>query len=363
MEFNVHYQVLATALGLGVIVGAVASKTNFCTLGAVSDWVNMGDSGRLRAWILAMSVAILGVALLDASGRVVLGTDTFPPYRTTNFAWLRHVLGGLMFGVGMTLASGCGNKTLIRIGGGNLKSLVVLVVAAACTYAMLWTDFYNRMFQGWISATTVDLAVRGVRSQALGDVIGQPNALVGTLLGLALLAGVFAARDFRSNFDNILGGVVVGGAVAVGWWVSGGSVGMAWKEFADFAVERPLRVETQSLTFISPMGDLARYLTNPADLSLINFGIMAMVGVVLGAFSNAWMTRTVRLEWFTRRGDFLGHVGGGALMGVGGVLAMGCTVGQGITGVSTLALGSFLSLFSTIAGAAVTMKILYWRMT
>jgi len=363
MEFSVHYQVLAIALLLGGVVGATASKTNFCTMGAVSDWVNMGDTGRLRAWMLAMAVAMLGVTVLEASGRLALGMETFPPYRTTNFAWLRHLLGGLMFGVGMTLASGCGNKTLVRIGGGNLKSLAVLVIAAGCTYAMLWTDFYNTMFNSWISATTVDLGSRGLRSQALGDLIGGGNTLVGGLLGVGMLGFVFSSKEFRGNADHVLGGLVIGFAVVVGWWVTGGALGQAWKEFADFAVVRPLRVETQSLTFISPMGDLARAAMSPANVSLINFGIMAMVGVMLGAFVYAAFTRGFRLEWFASVNDAANHAAGAVLMGVGGVLAMGCTVGQGITGISTLALGAFISLFSIIAGAAATMKYLYWRMS
>ena len=121
MEFTIHNQVLTAVFVLAVILGAVANKTNFCTMGAVSDWVNMGDTGRLRAWLLAMAVAILGVAVLVGTGGAAIGTETFPPYRTPYFAWLRYLLGGLMFGVGMTLASGCGNKTLVRIGGGSLK--------------------------------------------------------------------------------------------------------------------------------------------------------------------------------------------------------------------------------------------------
>ena len=117
MEFTIHLQILGIVFITAVVMGAVANKTNFCTMGAVSDWVNMGDTGRLRGWFLAIAVATLGVALLEATGKAIVDTSTFPPYRTPNLAWLRYVLGGFMFGVGMTLASGCGNKTLVRIGG------------------------------------------------------------------------------------------------------------------------------------------------------------------------------------------------------------------------------------------------------
>ena len=129
MEINVHHQVLAAIFVIAAVLGAIVNKTNFCTMGAVSDWVNMGDHGRMRAWLLAMAVAMGGVVLLEITGVIRLGGDTFPPYRTPSFGWLRYLVGGALFGIGMTLASGCGNKTLVRVGAGNLKSLVVLAVA------------------------------------------------------------------------------------------------------------------------------------------------------------------------------------------------------------------------------------------
>ncbi|HTY98450.1 MAG TPA: YeeE/YedE thiosulfate transporter family protein, partial [Rhodocyclaceae bacterium] len=128
MELNIHQQVLGTVFAVAAVMGAVVNRTNFCTMGAVSDWVNMGDSGRLRSWLLAIAVATGGLLLLEILGKAQLGEGTFPPYRTANFAWLRYLVGGALFGVGMTLGSGCGNKTLVRIGGGNLKSLVVLAI-------------------------------------------------------------------------------------------------------------------------------------------------------------------------------------------------------------------------------------------
>ena len=222
MELNIHVQVLGIALIAGAVMGAVANKTNFCTMGAVSDWVNMGDTGRLRAWLLAIAVATLGVVALEASGKISLGSGTFPPYRTANLAWLRYVLGGLMFGVGMTLASGCGNKTLVRIGGGNLKSLVVLAIASGFAYAMLWTNFYESVFGRLISATTINLAAAGRNSQSLGELSGLGNAVFGSILALALAGFAFSSRDFRSNFDHVLGGVVIGLGVIVGWYVTGG---------------------------------------------------------------------------------------------------------------------------------------------
>lgn len=363
MESNVHLLILGLIFAIGLVMGAVTSKTNFCTMGAVSDWVNMGSTGRLRAWLLAIGVAMAGVAALDFSG-IRLGGDTFPPYRTPGFAWLRYILGGLMFGIGMTLASGCGNKTVVRLGQGNFKSLIVLVVAALGAYLMLWTNFYAAAFDSWISATTIDLGKRGLAGQALGDLFGAPgaNAAIGMAAGLGLIAFAFSSRDFRTHLDNVLGGLVVGLSVLAGWAITAGPLGEAWKEQALMAATPPSRVATQSYTFISPMGDLVRYLESPRHVEFVNFGIAAFLGVMLGSLAWALATRSLRIEWFRTRSDATSHVVGGALIGIGGVLAMGCTIGQGVTGVSTLALGSFLALASIVAGAAGTMKYQYWRL-
>lgn len=364
MESNVHLLILGSIFAIGLVMGATTSKTNFCTMGAVSDWVNMGSTGRLRAWLLAIGVAMAGVAALDFSG-IRLGSETFPPYRTAGFAWLRYILGGLMFGIGMTLASGCGNKTVVRLGQGNLKSLVVLLVAAFGAYLMLWTNFYATAFDSWISATTIDLRKHGLSGQALGDLFGVPgaNAAIGMAAGLGLIAFAFSSRDFRAHLDNVVGGLVVGLSVVAGWAITAGPLGEAWKEQAMMAATPPSRVATQSYTFISPMGDLVRYLESPRHFEYVNFGVAALLGVLLGSLAWGLVTRSVRVEWFRTGSDAASHVAGGALIGIGGVLAMGCTIGQGVTGVSTLALGSFLALASIVAGAAATMKYQYWRLT
>ena len=121
-------------------------------------------------------------------------------------------------------------------------------------------------------------------------------------------------------------------------------------------------MQVQSYTFVSPMGDTVRYLLDPTKLSLINFGVAALAGVIAGSFLYAVATKNFRIEWFASLGDFVNHAIGGALMGVGGVLSMGCTVGQAITGMSTLAIGSMLTFVAIVAGAVVTMKVQYWRM-
>ncbi|MCC6533706.1 MAG: YeeE/YedE family protein [Burkholderiales bacterium] len=371
MDFTIHQQVLLWVFVIALVVGAVGQKTRFCTMGAVSDWVNMGHTGRMRAWVFAMAIALAGVIVLEAAGLARLSTDTFPPYRSASFSWLRYLAGGLTFGIGMTLASGCGNRTLVRIGGGNVKSLTVLAVAALCAYLMLWTPVYEKAFLPWVQATSIDLARHGMASQEVGAILAgmfgfeaSPAAKLGVagVAAVAMLAWVFKSRDFTGDFDHILGGAVVGLAVVAGWYLTAGPMGQAWKEYAEMATEIPSRVQAQSFTFISPMGDSVRYLMDPARLSLVNFGVVALAGVILGALLHALAAKDFRVERFFSWGDFGNHVLGGALMGTGGVLAMGCTIGQGVTGISTFALGSILTFFAIVIGAVLTMKYQYWRM-
>lgn len=371
MESGIHLQILLSVFAIAVLVGATANKTNFCTMGSVSDWVNMDDTGRLRAWLLAATVAMGGVLLLETWGLINL-SSTFPPYRTANFAWVRYLLGGLVFGIGMTLASGCGNKVLVRIGGGNLKSIVVLAIAATLAYLMLWTNFYLSVFDGWMAPMTLDLtAAIGAKNQTIPGIIGglagvensaTLHLVLGSLIVVGLLAFIFSSAEFRSHRDNILAGLIIGLAVVAGWYLTGSALGAEWKDWAAMADAPPSRVETQSLTFISPMGDSIRYLMDPTNFSLVNFGISALVGVIVGSFLYALVSRSFRIEWFTNMSDFFQHAIGAVLMGIGGVLSMGCTIGQGVTGVSTLALGSMLTFAAIVAGSAGTMKIQYWFM-
>ena len=371
MEFNVHHQVLGAVFVIAVIMGAVVNKTHFCTMGAVSDWVNIGDTGRMRAWVFAMAVALIGVIALETTGVINLSNETFPPYRSANFAWPRYLLGGLMFGIGMVLASGCGNKTLVRVGSGNLKSLTVLLVAMIASYLMLWSPLFEKAFLPWLQPATVNLAQHGIPTQQAGDVIarlfGQApskaiNLAVALLFAAGMLTFVFKSKDFRGSFDNLLSGAVVGLAVVAGWYLTGGPLGQSWKEYAEMATDIPSRVQVQSYTFVSPLGDTLRYLLDPLKLSLVNFGVVALAGVITGSFIYAVATKNFRVEWFASAADFVNHAIGGVLMGIGGVLSMGCTVGQAITGMSTLAIGSMLTFVAIVIGAAATMKLQYWRM-
>lgn len=376
MALSSTQQILLWGLGIAMVMGAVVNKTNFCTMGAVSDLVNMGDTGRIRSWFFAIAVAIGGVLLLQWTGgakmsMVASNSTSFPPYLTASLAWPRYLVGGFLFGVGMTFGSGCGNKTMVRIGGGNLKSLLVFAMMGFGAYLMMYTNFGYQVFLRWMQPAFIDLSTYGSNTQGIGDILsglfgmssaGQASSVVGIVLCVALIAWAFKSKDFRSSFDNILGGLVVGLAVVVAWWVTAGPLGQQWQNDAAFMDVPPAAVGAQSFTFVSPSGQFSYYLTSGFAKNLVTFGMMAAGGVVLGSLLFALATRRFRFEWFSSWSDFARHLVGGFLMGVGGVLGMGCTIGQGVTGVSTLALGSYMTLGSIIFGSALTMKVEYYRM-
>ncbi|KVW94606.1 YeeE/YedE family protein [Thiobacillus denitrificans] len=369
---------------IALIMGAVVNKTNFCTMGAVSDWVNMGDTGRLRAWVLAIAVGVLGVMALEAAGLVNV-TNTFPPYRQTSLPWLEYVLGGVLFGIGMTLASGCGNKMLIRIGGGNLKSIMVVLVIGLIAYYMInpfpGSDktLYSVLFYSWTNPTAVALSTnQDLGAMLFSDNVATGRMVMGGVIGVLLLAWVFKSADFRTSFDNILGGLVVGLVVLAAWYVTsnitvnaGGDVlslqsyVQDWDFYSPAGAVRPADaapLAAQSFTFINPMGQSLGYAASGFDRTLLTFGIMALAGVIAGSLLWSLVSRSFRIEWFASGRDFVNHLIGAILMGFGGVLAMGCTIGQGVTGFSTLALGSILTFIAIVVGSAVTMKVQYFLM-
>ncbi len=369
-------QILLSAFGITLIMGAIANKTNFCTMGAVSDAVNMGDTGRMRAWFMAAAVAILGVMGLQLAGIsdmsvTASGETAIPPYRTATFAWPRYILGGLLFGIGMTIGSGCGNKNLLRVGGGNIKSIFVLLAMGFTAYLMLFTNFGYNVFLKWMTPLFVDFSSFGVADQSVSTLIGSalgidnPKLLeyiVATVIGLGVILWAFKSKDFRNNFDNILAAIVVGLAVVAAWYVTTGPMGQQWLEEVEFMDERPLAVGAQALTFVQPTGQFYHWAKGGFNSNLVSFAMMAGLGALVGSFLYSILFRKFRIEWFAGWRDFINHIAGGLLMGIGGVLGMGCTVGQGISGVSTLALGSFLTMASIIFGSALTMKMQYYKL-
>ncbi|MEX2165328.1 MAG: YeeE/YedE family protein [Sulfuricaulis sp.] len=350
MELDNTHTVALWGFLVAVVFGAIAKKTNFCAMGAVSDWVIMGDKNRLRAWFLAIGVSVIGTQTLHLLGYINLGLSI---YLTTSFGWLGHLLGGLLFGIGMTLASGCGQRSLVRIGGGNLKSLVVMLVMGVTAYMTLRGLFAPVRINA-IEVTNLDLAAKNMPDQSLvslfhialgsGDLKAIRLSVTG-IIGFGLILFAFLNTEFRKSHDNILSGISVGLIITAGWFITG-KIG-----FDEF---EPVRLE--SYTFVAPVGENVNYLMTFTG-STINFGVAAVFGVVTGSFLYAVLAGKFAIETFASRTDMMAHLLGGVLMGFGGVLALGCTIGQGVSGMSTLALGAVMTLVAIIFGAALTMKV------
>lgn len=349
-ELSPHIVASIAGLVIGIALGAVVQRTNFCAMGAVSDLVVFRNWNRLRAWFLAMAVAILGTQTLAWAEMIDLGESIYLGSRLT---WAAAILGGLLFGIGMVFAGGCGNRNLVRCGAGDLRSLVVVLVmglsAGMTLYglvAYLRVEFNN--------ATAIELADHGLASQGLPDVVAAAlgvnvesvKIVLALGVAIAIVAFCFSSAAFRRSPRNILGGLLVGALVVAGWWATGV---LAYDDFEP--------VSLGSLTFIAPVGDGVLYLMTFTGSS-ISFGISVVGGVIVGAFLAAKVTGSFHLQGFANKSDLERNLVGALLMGFGGVMALGCTIGQGVTGLSTLALGSFLALAAIIAGGMAGMRIL-----
>lgn len=348
-DLPLPYLVNLAGLLLGMVFGATVQRSGFCTMGAISDWIAMGDTARLRSWGLAIAVAMLGSQVLHLLGLIDLRASI---YTGSSLGWLGAAIGGLLFGFGMVQAGGCGNRTLARLGAGNLKSLLVVLMIGLSGYITLRGLFAP--VRVWLDRwSAIDLKARGFNSQALPDLLaglGPDPLLLRWLLGLGLpallLFWVFRDARFRSKPVLIVAGVIVGLVIVAGWAATG-ILG------ADDFDPAPLA----SMTFVAPIGAALQYLMTFTGMKL-DFGISSVGGVILGAFLMAKHDGRFRLEGFTSVSDMLSHLLGGALMGIGGVLALGCTVGQGLTGLSTLALGSFVAVGGIVIGGILGVRYL-----
>jgi len=355
--------VLWAAFALAVVFGAIAQRTHFCTMGAVADIVNIGDWSRMRMWVLAIGVAMLGFNTMVALGWVDAGKSL---YAGPRLIWLSNALGGLLFGFGMVLASGCGSKTLVRIGGGSLKSVVVFVVLGVAAFATL------KGITGVARVATVDRVALDVASgqdlpslaaRAFGVAKPQAALMLGALIGGALVLWSVMRAEGRSR-DVLLGGVGIGAVIAAMWWVSG-RLGYVTEDpntlQEAFIGTNSQRME--SLSFVAPIAYSIDWLIFFSDKSkVLTIGIVSTAGVIAGSALVALATRTFRWEGFANAEDTGNHLVGAVLMGVGGVTALGCTVGQGLSGVSTLALGSFIALAGIISGAVLAVRYQVWRL-
>ncbi len=363
---NLPLIVTGGAFALAFVFGAVANRVNFCTMGAVSDIMNFCDWRRMRMWMLAVAVAIAGATALQNAGLIDLSKSL---YTGSKVSWLSALVGGWLFGFGMTLGSGCGSKTLIRMGGGNLKSLVVLLFLAVSAYMTL-----KGLFAVWrangLDPVRFDVAALGAKTSDLATVVAAlglgaaAKSWVGFAVAAALAAWVFANREFRTTGEMIFGGVVIGAVVVGGWYVTA---------HLGYVAEDPQTLEekfvattsgrAESFSFTGPVAATLELLLFWTDQSrALTFGIAGVLGMAVGSLAMALLTRSFRWEGFASVEDLAHHIVGGTLMGFGGVTALGCTIGQGLSGISTLSLGSFIALASIIVGSMAAMKYQMWRL-
>ena len=341
MESSTNIVILA-ALVIGLVYGAVGLVSGFCMMSSLRGWWAEGDGRLVRTYALAMGTAIAASQLLAASGLVDLGKSI---YLQPAFSAPMMFLGGLLFGYGMVLSNGCGSRALVLLGRGNLRSFVVVIVLgifAEITLKGLIAPTRIALVQA--SQTTAKLTSLPalLSTMGLGEVFARMAAA--SILGAALIIFAFAHAPFRKSPSQIAAGLVVGILVAGGWYTTG------YLGADDF---NPAPVT--SLTFIAPIADALQYVMLSTG-STLNFGIVTVFGVFAGSLATALLTGRFHLEGYTSPRHMLRSAGGAALMGIGGVMAFGCSVGQGLTGLSTLALASFVAVAGILLGTAAGLR-------
>lgn len=339
-------------LALGLLLGAVGQATRFCVRGAIADWVAFRGPGRLVAWLVAVAVGAVSVQALVSAGLLDAGRTI---YWSERFPWLSYLVGGLLFGYGMILAGGCPQRCLVKAGQGNLKAAATLVVVAIVSLMTLRGAFAPVRAE---VLDAMDATLAG--PQDLGGLLGRAISVSPTVLRWTL-ASVLAAAVFvlawrvRSRIDtgHWVGGIIVGLIVAAAFYLTG-SIG--------FLPEHPETLEaawlgTQSkrpeaLSFSAPMGHALDLLTMWSDRATVaTFGVTLSLGVLVGSFVTAKLRKDFRLESFRSPGELRDHAVGGVLMGFGGITALGCSVGNGVTGLAMLSTGALIAVAGISVGA------------
>jgi uncharacterized membrane protein YedE/YeeE len=334
--------VVLLGLAIGLIYGAVGLLSGFCLMSSLRGWWAKGDSRLVRTYALAMGVGIAASQVLAASGFVDLGKSI---YLQSTFSAPLMFCGGLLFGYGMVMSNGCGSRALVLLGKGNLRSFVVVIVlgiVAEMTLKGLIAPPRIVLLQASQATATVTSLPAWLSSIGLHGVAAR--LLAGAVISAVLIIFAFAHQPFRRAPGQIATGFIVGLLVAAGWLVTG-YVGA--DEFNP--------VPVTSLTFIAPIADSLQYAMLSTGLSL-NFGIATVAGVFAGSLATALLTGRFQFEGFSSPRHMLRSAGGAALMGAGGAMALGCSVGQGLTGLSTLALASFVAIAGIFVGTAAGLR-------
>ncbi|MDX1540590.1 MAG: YeeE/YedE family protein [Geminicoccaceae bacterium] len=326
-------------LAIGLAFGFVVWRSDWCVMGAVSDIVLIGDWRRMRSWLLAIATAILGTQALVLAGVLAAAGSGGP---ASQASWIGGIVGGLAFGYGMTRTGGCISKNLVRLGGGSLRALVVLMVVAVTALATLtwppllleWIDAADRPA---VEASQADLP-------ALLGIGASGQALLAVLIAGGLAWFCLKDRRFRASRPLLLAGLTLGLLVPLSWLAAASQAGPDGL------------LALAALNFVGASMSTLGFLT--AASPVLSFGVALFGGTILGALAGAGADGRLRLEGFAGAQDLRSNLGGATLMGVGGAIAGGCTVGQGLTGVSTLGLASVVAALAIVLGALAGVRTL-----
>jgi hypothetical protein len=335
---------IAVVLGfaIGTVFGVVGLLSGFCLMSALRDWWTADDGCKIRSYAVALAIAIAGAQLLAGFGVVEIGKSL---YLQPSFSAPLIFAGGLLFGIGMVLSNGCASRALVLLGKGNLRSLVVLVIigiAAQMTLKGLLAPARLAIMQ-WTQISPSAISLPALLS-SIGVSVEMARIVATLITSGALLAFALSDVRFRRSYGQIAAGIAVGLLVTAGWLTTG------W-----FGADEFNPIPVTSLTFISPIADTLQYTMLSTGLSL-NFGIAVVLGVLTGSIATALLTGRFQVEGYTSASHMGRSISGAALMGIGGAMAYGCSVGQGLTGLSTLAIPSFIAVAGILTGAAVGLR-------
>ncbi len=340
--FDIISEAQAAALiGLigGIALGLAARIGRFCTLGAIEDALYSSDDRRLRMWGVAIGVAVIGAHLAMGSG-VFDATQT--AYLDQVWNPIPSVIGGLIFGYGMALSGNCGYGALARLGGGDLRSLVIVIVMGLSAYVVMSGPL--ALTRVWLFPVEEGAANPQGLSIFLEERMGVPLTVTGLIVGVAILVVALSSREMRASKGHIFWGTVVGLAVVSGW------VGTNWIAQTGFGLEP---IETH--TFAAPIGDTIYY-GMTASGNTVSFSVGSVLGVVIGAALGSYSKGHFRWEACEDPRELRRQIGGACLMGAGAILAVGCSVGQGISAFSLLAYSAPVALVSIFIGAALGLR-------
>ncbi len=331
---------VAALVGLigGIALGLAARIGRFCTLGAIEDMLYSSDNRRMRMWGLAIGTAIIGTHIAMAQG---LLNSAETAYLDRVWDPVATVVGGLIFGYGMALSGNCGYGALARLGGGDLRSFVIVLVMGLSAYLVMSGPL--ALPRVWLFPVE-EQAVTAQGFSQLAEAWGASPLLSGLLIGGAILILSVSSKEMRASPGHIFWGVVVGLAVTSGW------VGTTWIAETGFGNEP---IETH--TFAAPIGDTIYYAMTASGNEL-SFSVGSVVGVVIGATLGSWSKGHFRWEACEDPRELRRQMTGAALMGAGAVLAVGCSVGQGISAFSVLAYSAPVTFVAIFAGAAFGLR-------